>query len=91
LKTGFLSLLLESAEQASLLNYKIQLAKLDRQLQDSYRDLGERLFLKLSSQQDGRIHNLSFSSDEVTQQLFEAVERLEQKKKLLLEEMDELR
>jgi hypothetical protein len=90
LKNGALSLFLQSAEQASLLNYRIELSKLDRQLQDGYRDLGERLFLRLSGQQSetGQISDLA--SDEVTRQLFETVERLEERKKMLLEEMDEL-
>jgi hypothetical protein len=91
LKAGALSLFVEGAEQASLLNYKIQLVQLDHQLQDSYRDIGEKLFLKLSSQQDETTENLDLTSDEKLQQLFGTVARLEQKKKMLLEEMDELR
>jgi hypothetical protein len=91
LKTGALSLFIESTEQASLLNYKIQLGNLDHQLQESYRDLGERLFLKLSGQQDMTAQTLDLTSDELIQRLFETVARLEQNRKVLLEEMDELK
>jgi len=91
LKAGALSLFIQSAEQASLLNYKIQLGHLDHQLQESYRDLGESLFLKLSGQQDKTAQTLDLTSDDVIRRLFETVARLEQNKKVLLEEMDELK
>lgn len=91
LKEGALSLFIESAEQASLLNLKIQLGHLDHQLQESYRDLGESLFLKLSGQQDKAPQSLDLTSDEVIRRLFETVARLELNRKVLLEEMDELK
>jgi hypothetical protein len=90
LKTGALSLFIESTEQASLLNYKIQLGNLDHQLQESYRDLGERLFLKLSGQEEIN-QTLDLTSDELIQRLFQNVARIEQNRKVLLEEMDELK
>jgi hypothetical protein len=91
LKEGALSLFVKGAGQASLLNYKIQLAQLDHQIQGNYRDLGERLFLKLSSQQDKTTESLDLASDEQLQQIFGAVAELKQKKIMLLEEMDELK
>ena len=91
LKVGVLSLFIESAEQASLLNYKIQLGNLDHQLQESYRDLGERLFLKLSGQEDNTAQTLDLTTDDVIRRLFETLARLEQNRKVLLEEMDELK
>jgi len=91
LRTNALSLFVKGAEQASLLNHKIHLAQLDQQLQDSYRDIGERLFLKLSSQQGKKIEDLDLTSDEELQQLLGTVARLEQEKKILLGEMEELR
>lgn len=91
LKANALSFFVKGAEQASLLNYKIHLAQLDHQLQDSYRDIGERLFLKLSSQQDKKAEDLDLTSDEELQQILGTVTRLEQEKKMLLEEMEEIR
>src|SRR3990172_1111094 len=82
LKTNALSLFVKGTEQAGLLNYKIRLAQLDQQLQNSYRDIGERLFLKLSSQQDKKVEDLDLTSDEELQQLLGIVARLEQEKKI---------
>ena len=90
LKVGVLSFLVQGTEQASLWKYKIQLAQMDHQLQDCYRDIGERVISKLSDHADRSLEESEFNSDRRLQELLKTAARLEQEKKKLLEEMEEM-
>jgi hypothetical protein len=97
LKEEAVSWFVHSTDQASLLKYKIQLNKLDHQLQGRYREIGERLFLKLSAGGEKILTSEpaemeeELTSDKELRRLFDAVANLEQEKKELLEEMEEMR
>ena len=97
LKEEAVSWLVHSTEEVSLLKYKIQVKKLDHQIQVCYREIGERSFLKLSAaggkglNSDTAEMEEELTSDKKLRQLFDDVASLEQEKKDLLEEMEEMR
>jgi hypothetical protein len=94
LKEGVVSLFVQGTEQASLLKYKVQLTKLDHQLQDCYRGIGERVFLKLSASDDKmppiELEETELIADKELRQLFKTAASLEQEKEELLDEMKEM-
>jgi len=98
LKAEAASWFAQGTEQVSLLKYKIQLKKLDYHLQACYRDIGEKIFLKMSAARDeglpsepSEVEEKELTSGHELRQLFDAVASLEQEKKELLDEMEEIK